>query len=372
MKTPIHYPLLTRVFPLLICLALAPLPAHSQPTPNPPGQMSYQGFLTDGSGVPLATNAPANYDVIFRVYTVPTGGAALWGEIQTVTVDRGYFSVLLGQGANDGSDPWTNNLVGLFTGANASDRYVGVTVKGITNPDSEIAPRLRLLASPYALLAANAISASSIVNSTNSQVATIIGTNFGINNPNPGTTLDVGGTVTATGLKVNGAAAVEALNASTVTATTVTVNGSATVSGSVAAASFSGNGTIPVGGIILWSGSPSAVPAGWALCNGQSGTPNLLDRFVVGAGNSYSSGANGGSTSQTLTVAQMPSHQHAFYSTPTGSGSYYAAIPTGTPYVQVPSAAGTSYVYPTTSTGGGQSFSIMPPYYALAFIMRVQ
>lgn len=351
MNMPTHYPVLARVFPLLASLALASLPAYSQPTPNPPGQVSYQGFLTDGNGGPLGTNAPANYDVIFRVYILPTGGSALWGEIQTVTVDRGYFSVLLGQGANDGSDPWTNNLVGLFTGATASDRYVGITVKGIMSPDTEIAPRLRLLASPYAFLAANALSASSIVNSTNSQVATIVGTNFGINNPNPGTTLDVGGTVTATSLKVNGPA---------------------TVSGAVTAASFSGNGTIPIGGIILWSGSPSAVPAGWALCNGYNGTPNLLDRFVVGAGGSYSSGANGGSTSQTLSVAQMPAHSHVI-NYQTGEGIYYAAIQTGWwDYSYLPSSTASSPQVTTALTGSGQSFSILPPYWALAYIMRVQ
>ena len=35
---------------------------------------------------------------------------------------------------------------------------------------------------------------------------------------------------------------------------------------------------------MLWSGSTSSVPSGWALCNGSNGTPNLRDRFVVGAG----------------------------------------------------------------------------------------
>src|SRR3974377_796745 len=73
--------------------------AWAQPTQNPPGQISYQGFLTDANGVPLATTQPKNYDVSFRIYNAPSGGAAVWGEIQTVTVDRGYFSVLLGQGA---------------------------------------------------------------------------------------------------------------------------------------------------------------------------------------------------------------------------------------------------------------------------------
>ena len=61
------------------------------------------------------------------------------------------------------------------------------------------------------------------------------------------------------------------------------------------------NGTIPVGGIILWSGSIVSIPTGWALCNGSNGTPNLTDKFIVGAGNAYAVGGtaaaiNGGST----------------------------------------------------------------------------
>lgn len=143
---------------MLCCLlVLVSSLCWAQPTPNPPGQVSYQGFLTDANGVPLALTAPKNYDVNFRIYTVPTGGSAVWGEVQTVTVDRGYFSVLLGQGAAlSGGEPWTNNLVSIFTGLDASDRYIGMTVKGITTPDSEIQPRLRLLASPYSFLAAKA------------------------------------------------------------------------------------------------------------------------------------------------------------------------------------------------------------------------
>jgi len=142
---------------LLLLLALVPALSWAQPTPTPPGQISYQGFLTDANGVPLALSAPKNYDVNFRIYATPTGGSAVCGEVQTVTVDRGYFSGLLGQGAAlSGGEPWTNNLTGVFTGSDASDRYIGMTVKGITTPDSEIQPRLRLLASPYSLLAAKA------------------------------------------------------------------------------------------------------------------------------------------------------------------------------------------------------------------------
>jgi hypothetical protein len=142
---------------LLLLLALSATLAQAQPTPYPPGQISYQGFLVDANGIALATNAPKNYDIIFRIYNVPTGNVTpLWGELQTVTVDRGYFSVLLGQGSSVPGAPATNDLSGIFSGSDASDRYIGVTVRGLIGGDVEIQPRMRLLASPYSLLARNA------------------------------------------------------------------------------------------------------------------------------------------------------------------------------------------------------------------------
>jgi microcystin-dependent protein len=66
----------------------------------------------------------------------------------------------------------------------------------------------------------------------------------------------------------------------------------------------------PTGGIILWSGSIASIPSGWALCNGSSGTPDLRDRFVVGAGTTYAVGATGGVNTVTLDTTQIPSHTH--------------------------------------------------------------
>jgi microcystin-dependent protein len=137
------------------------------------------------------------------------------------------------------------------------------------------------------------------------------------------------------------------------------------VNGSVKATSFTGNGTIPVGGIIMWSGATA--PAGWSLCNGQNGTPDLRDRFVVGSGASYAAGATGGSGSVTLNANQMPPHAHGFADssvnydiTSTPGGAYQFGFIYGTSVTQKV----------TDSAGGGQPVDIRPPYYALAFIMR--
>jgi hypothetical protein len=146
-----------------LALALAPSRALAQANPNPPELLTYQGFLVDGNGVALGNAAPRNYDVIFKIYNHETASAGvnlLWGEQQTVTVDKGYFSVLLGEGAAVAGVPRDGiPLSSLFKGPVASDRFVGITVKGIGSggADVDILPRLRLLSSPYAFLAQQAV-----------------------------------------------------------------------------------------------------------------------------------------------------------------------------------------------------------------------
>ena len=73
--------------------------------------------------------------------------------------------------------------------------------------------------------------------------------------------------------------------------------------------------TMPSGGIIMWSGAVSAVPTGWALCNGSNGTPNLTGKFIVMAdadsGGTYNVNNTGGANDVTLSTSQMPSHSHS-------------------------------------------------------------
>jgi hypothetical protein len=76
--------------------------AHAQ-NGFPPNLMSYQGFLVDANGTALAPTTPVNYSVVFRIYSVSSAGTSLWTETQTVTVDKGNFSVVLGEGGAEGS-----------------------------------------------------------------------------------------------------------------------------------------------------------------------------------------------------------------------------------------------------------------------------
>lgn len=144
------------------------------------------------------------------------------------------------------------------------------------------------------------------------------------------------------------------------------------------------NSVIPSGVILLWSGSTSNIPTGWVLCDGQNSTPDLRDRFVVGAGSTYAVDATGGAASVTLTSDQIPAHNHSATSTVTDPGHSHtfqgvtASGGSGTSsrhgaVINKTTSAATTGISVSTAignTGGGQSHENRPPYYALAYIMK--
>jgi hypothetical protein len=158
----------------------------------------------------------------------------------------------------------------------------------------------------------------------------------------------------------------------------------------VAAAVFS----IPSGGIILWSGTVAAIPTGFFLCNGANGTPDLRDRFVLGAGNTYPVGASAGSKD-----AIVVTHTHTMTTAGGATGSFTAAIGADFGAFQTGSASGVfsvsgssnpnrmqgaggtgsrptvdmtiaAHSHTINSTGTSGTDANMPPYYALCFIMK--
>lgn len=174
----------------------------------------------------------------------------------------------------------------------------------------------------------------------------------------------------------------------------------------------------PVGGIIMWSGTIASIPSGWALCDGTSGTPDLRDRFIVGAGSTYSPGGTGGSLSKTttingahdhsatiensgshahnitvngtaLTLDQIPPHSHTIRTGGNGSGNpvttsgsagtYATSVAGGNgtaanahSHSAFSDAQGLHSHIATVLTNGGHTHTVdcVPPYYALAFIMK--
>ncbi len=120
---------------------------------------------------------------------------------------------------------------------------------------------------------------------------------------------------------------------------------------------------VPKGGIIIWSGSANNIPTGWVLCDGNNGTPNLTNRFVLGAGNNYNVGVTGGEATHTLTIDEMPNHSHEYY---TGKGENT----TKSGYVANAEISQVYQVLNTNSTGKSQPHNNMPPYYSLCYIMK--
>jgi len=110
---------------------------------------------------------------------------------------------------------------------------------------------------------------------------------------------------------------------------------------------------LPSGLILIWSGAIVDIPAGYVLCDGSGGTPDLRNRFIVAAGDTYNPDDNGGSVN----------HEHTF--TGDGHGHYF---PPGSGV-----GAGTNWDADTTvvaAEGTTDPASTLPPYYALAYIMK--
>lgn len=146
-----------------------------------------------------------------------------------------------------------------------------------------------------------------------------------------------------------------------------TVTGDITFSGTLTLSNdptfSSGNGLVPSGAILAWSGAISAIPSGWVICDGNNSTPDLTDRFILHAdadsGGTNDVGDTGGASTHTLTTDEMPAHTHS--------------ISTANDESQASSVAGgtnTNGSATTASTGGGNAHNNRDKYYALAYIMK--
>jgi hypothetical protein len=239
-----------------------------------PQMINYQGTLTDKNGTPVANG---NYSIEFKIYDVPSGGAALWSEkwdtsTSQIPVVGGNFNAMLGFQSPIPTSFFADHPVA----------YLGMKV----GTDSEMLPRQQITSVGYAFTA--------------------------------------------------------------------------------------GNG-VPQKGIVMWSGTINEIPAGWALCDGVERTlpdgtkitpPDLKDRFIVGAGSiNYAIGATGGTSTQNI------QHTHAYSGRTAGDSSHNRSTSPNTG--SVAESDHTHGYSGTTSAGGSSSLDILPPYYALAFIMKL-
>ena len=177
-----------------------------------------------------------------------------------------------------------------------------------------------------------------------------------------------------------------------------------------------GSGLVPIGGIVIWSGSEGSIPTGWQICDGSNGTPNLQDRFVVGSGDDYTTDDTGGQTTVDLEhdhdyaaeTSEDGSHSHTIAALSGGTHSHtvgvtneiasgdLAPVQTGTDLISEHthtfSGSGStdtdgSHTHPGRSVSDGEhthtmndsqtdnqlssSQDIRPPYYALCYIQRL-
>jgi len=141
----------------------------------------------------------------------------------------------------------------------------------------------------------------------------------------------------------------------------------------------------PSGGIIMWSGTIATIPSGWLLCNGSSGTPDLRNRFIIGAFQDTSSVAYTtvtGADTQTGGTKDAIVVSHTHTATSTDAGHVHTQVGEGNrgadgssggfPFNTVTNT-GVGFASITTtisSTGSSGTNQNLPPYYALAFIMK--
>ena len=160
--------------------------------------------------------------------------------------------------------------------------------------------------------------------------------------------------------------------------------------------SGSGGGVVPVGGIIIWSGAQNAIPTGWALCDGSSGRPDLRNRFVIGAGSSYSVGSTGGfsdainishthttnSTGSHAHGVSDPGHLHSYLRTTNFASGGGDASNRRAPFQETSTNTAGNYTGISISSGGSHSHNVnssgssgtgrnLPPYYALCYIIKL-
>lgn len=148
-------------------------------------------------------------------------------------------------------------------------------------------------------------------------------------------------------------------------------------------------GLIPIRGMVtMWFGAKNTVPAGWVLCDGQNGTPNLINKFVMGAGEGTIVQGSGGGTENhshvatvsttvaghALDITQMPPHSHGTYpialNIATGLGAGHFSVSNQQTGQTGQAGNGAAHSHGATSYASVQAASNLPPYVALWFIMK--
>jgi len=137
-------------------------------------------------------------------------------------------------------------------------------------------------------------------------------------------------------------------------------------------------GGVPSGGIIIWQGAANAIPTGYVICDGQNSTPDLRNRFVIGAGDTYSVGNYGGYADATVishSHGAAGSHQHTTsayrpYWSEEDSETGWSTSTEWNPVASNRNIGGSAGSHTHGSTGVSGTNRNLPPFMALCYIMK--
>lgn len=358
---------------------------------------TYQAALRDEHGNVIMKDGEVvrNHKVTIRLWDAPSDGALLWARTFNVLTDtNGVFNLAVsdeGGKISEQDKPSQATLASVLSLNQAGDVYIGLQVE---NSAGEIVPRQRLFAAPFAAVANDVrkiskdiiaggkitfvgdkdqvvkVSADGIDQQTGDSTFHTLTVNG---------TLSVAGHITTNdGLTVNGLKGLE-VSAGLITAKkgitghngTLEVKSDLKIDGDKKLTI--GNTEVvpvPVGGIIMWNKTTLPDNVHWAICDGENGTPDLRDRFIVGAGNGYKIGDKGGANEVKLTLEQMPSHSHRYtvfgQRRSVDDGADYNFTNYKEEYHKDTKDRSTG------ATGGDKPHENRPPYYALYYIMRIK
>lgn len=138
---------------------------------------------------------------------------------------------------------------------------------------------------------------------------------------------------------------------------------------------------MPQGTIELWAGTIASIPAGWGICDGTQGTPDLIDKFVKGIATSVTEpGTLGGDATVTLTSAQIAAHNHTSVSylhkhtLPASTGDGTGGVRYTNAGTQDDQQNTDTRLPPSQNliaTGSSGPHDNIPPYYTIAYIMKL-